>query len=68
MKRIWSGLKDKNGKKIMTGDTVKSEHGIDTVELIGGCFYPMGTYCARSGFEYDPDEWEVIDTPLRGAK
>lgn len=60
MKRIWSGLKDKNGKKIMTGDTVKSEDGIDTVELREGCFYPMGTYCARSGFCYDPQEWEVI--------
>lgn len=64
MKRIWSGLKDKNGKKIMTGDTVKGysdrEELVAVVELTEGCFYPMGVYCARSGFQYDPDEWEVI--------
>lgn len=64
MKRIWSGLKDRNGKKIMTGDTVKCEHGIEVVKLYEGCFYPMGTYCARSGFEYDPNEWEVIKTDV----
>lgn len=70
----FSGLTDKHGKNIFEGDIVEADGKRAVVAFENGCFYPMGTYIARSGFEYDPDEYEVVgnihDNPelLKGAQ
>lgn len=56
----FSGFTDKHGKNIFEGDIVEADGRREVVAFENGCFYPMGAYVARSGFEYDPDEYEVV--------
>ncbi len=43
----YTGLTDKNGKKIFEDDIVEAERYKEVVRFEDGCFHPMGAYYAR---------------------
>lgn len=55
-----TGCPDKNKTPIFEGDIVEADGVCEVVRFENGCFYPMGAYVARSGLEYDKNEYEVI--------
>lgn len=56
----FTGLLDKNGNKIFEDDIVRIDGKYCVVVFDNGCFYPIGAYIARSGFEYDKDDYKII--------
>ncbi len=54
------GFLDKNGNKIFKSDIVLVDGKRCIVVFENGCYYPMGAYIARSGFEYDKNDYEII--------
>ena len=39
---------------------MEAERYKEVVRFEDGCFHPMGSYVARSGFMYDNNDYEVI--------
>lgn len=56
----FSGFTDKHGKNIFEGDIVEADGKRQVVTFENGCFCPMGAFIARSGFEYDPANYEIV--------
>ena len=56
----FTGFIDKNDKKIFERDIVLIDGKRCIVVFENGCYYPMGAYVARSGFEYDKEDYRII--------